>query len=317
MPSNKNFILSLDQGTTSSRAILFNDKGQIIGKSQKEFRQIFPKPYWVEHDPVEIWNSQLETTKNKKQIKEKTGLEIDAYFSASKMKWIIDHVPETKELIKNKRLRFGTIDTWIIWNLTKGKSYFTDPSNASRTMLFNISTGKYDSELLKIFDIEEWMLPEVISSDGDFGSTDESIFGKKIPISGVLGDQQAALFGQCCFKEGDLKVTYGTGGFLLINIGEKFKIDQNFLTTIAWSHQSREGSRPFPTLTTYAFEGATFISGAIIQWLRDGLGIIKDSSETEKIAISINSNEGVYLVPALVGLGSPYWDQKARGTIIG
>ena len=368
MPSNKNFILSLDQGTTSSRAILFNDKGQIIGKSQKEFRQIFPKPSWVEHDPVEIWNSQLETTKktiseskinieeiagigitnqretivafdsmtgkpvhnaivwqcrrtaeycnelktkHKKQIKEKTGLEIDAYFSASKMKWIIDHVPETKELIKNKRLRFGTIDTWIIWNLTKGKSYFTDPSNASRTMLFNISTGKYDSELLKIFDIEEWMLPEVISSDGDFGSTDESIFGKKIPISGVLGDQQAALFGQCCFKEGDLKVTYGTGGFLLINTGSKLKITNNFLTTIAWGLKKNQNS------FVYALEGSTFISGAAIQWLRDSLGIIKDSSETEKIAISIKSNDGVYFVPAFVGLGSPYWDQNARGTIIG
>ena len=368
MPANKNFILSLDQGTTSSRAILFNDKGQIVGKSQREFRQIFPKPSWVEHDPVEIWNSQLETakktiseskinieeiagigitnqretviafdsitgkpiynaivwqcrrtaeycselkSKHKKQIKEKTGLEIDAYFSASKMKWIIDHVPEAKELIKNKRLRFGTIDSWIIWNLTKGKSYFTDPSNASRTMLFNISTGKYDSELLKIFEIEEWMLPEVISSDGDFGYTDESIFGRKIPISGVLGDQQAALFGQCCFKEGDLKVTYGTGGFLLINTGTKLKITDNFLTTIAWRLKKNQNS------FVYALEGSTFISGAAIQWLRDSLEIIKDSSETEKIAISIKSNEGIYFVPAFVGLGSPYWDQNARGTIIG
>ncbi len=368
MPANKNFILSLDQGTTSSRAILFNAKGQLIGKSQKEFRQIFPKPSWVEHDPVEIWNSQLETakktifeskintediagigitnqretivafdsitgkpvhnaivwqcrrtaeycselkTKHKKSIKEKTGLEVDAYFSASKMKWVIDHVPEAKELIKTKRLRFGTIDTWIIWNLTKGKSYFTDPSNASRTMFFNISTGKYDPELLKIFDIEEWMLPEVISSDGDFGYTDESIFGRRIPISGVLGDQQAALFGQCCFKEGDLKVTYGTGGFLLINTGTKLKITDNFLTTIAW------GLKKNQTSFVYALEGSTFISGAAIQWLRDSLGIIKDSSETEKIAISIESNEGVYFVPAFVGLGSPHWDQNARGTIIG
>jgi glycerol kinase len=361
------YILSLDQGTTSSRAILFNEKGQSIGKAQKEFKQIFPKPSWVEHDPNEIWDSQFETAKKaiseskvnieeiagigitnqretivafdsmtgkpvynaivwqcrrtaeycnelkskyKKLIKEKTGLEIDAYFSASKMRWILDHVPEAKELIKSKRLRFGTIDSWLIWNLTKGKSFFTDTSNASRTMLFNISTGKYDSELLTIFNIEEWMLPEIISSNGDFGYTDESILGKRIPIKGVLGDQQAALFGQCCFKEGDLKVTYGTGGFLLINTGNKLQFNENFLTTIAWKFKNNDSF-------TYALEGSTFISGAAIQWLRDSLEIIKDSSETEKIAISINGNDGVYFVPAFVGLGSPYWDQKARGAIFG
>lgn len=358
------YILSLDQGTTSSRALIIDEAGKVISKAQEEFKQIFPKPDWVEHDPTEIWNSQLEVVKKviseskvnpkniaaigitnqretivpfnietrkpiynaivwqcrrttnyceelklkyKKLIKEKTGLEIDAYFSASKMKWIIDNVSEAKELIKNKKIRFGTIDSWLIYNLTGKKSFFTDPSNASRTMLFNIKENKYDNELLKIFGIEEWMLPEVLPSNGNFGVTDKNLFGTEISIKAVLGDQQAALFGQCCFKEGDLKVTYGTGGFLLINIGNKFKLNENFLTTIAW----RFGSN------TYALEGSTFISGAIIQWLRDGLGLIKDSSETEKIAISLKSNEGVYVVPALVGLGAPYWDMKARGAIFG
>ena len=365
------YIISLDQGTTSSRTLLTDEYGKVTSKSQKEFKQIFPKPSWVEHDPIEIWNSQLETAKDvilksninpkdiyaigitnqretivafdsetgkpvynaivwqcrrtaafcdelklkhKTKIKEKTGLEIDAYFSASKIKWIIDNVTEAKELIKEKRIRFGTIDSWLIWNLTGGKSFFTDPSNASRTMLFNIKENKYDKELLEIFSVEEWMLPKVISSDGEFGLTDKKHFGVEIPIHAVLGDQQAALFGQCCFKEGDLKVTYGTGGFLLINIGEKFKLDKNFLTTIAWDVNGKGMPSHAPT---YAFEGATFISGAIIQWLRDGLGIIKDSSECEKIAISLASNEGVYLVPALAGLGAPHWDQSARGTITG
>lgn len=366
MTDKKKYILSLDQGTTSSRALLIDELGNVTCKSQKEFKQIFPKPSWVEHDPLEIWNSQLETARKvisesridpknilgiaitnqretivafdsetkkpiynaivwqcrrttdyceglksnyKKLVKEKTGLEIDAYFSASKMKWILDNVSEAKELFKSKRLRFGTIDSWLIWNLTQGKSFFTDPSNASRTMLFNIRENKYDSELLNIFGIEEWMLPKVMSSNGDFGLSDKEFFGAEIPIKAVLGDQQAALFGQCCFKEGDLKVTYGTGGFLLVNSGDKFQVNKNFLTTIAWSLDKNT--------TKYALEGSTFISGAIIQWLRDGLGLIKDSSETEKIAISINSNEGVYLVPALVGLGAPYWDMKARGIITG
>lgn len=363
------FILSLDQGTTSSRSLLIDETGKVVGKAQKEFKQIFPKPSWVEHNPEEIWSTQFETAKKiikennidpknivgiaitnqretvvafdvetkksiynaivwqcrrtanyceelkpnyKKIIKEKTGLEIDAYFSATKMKWIIDNIPDAKELIKSKRLRFGTIDSWLIFNLTEGKSFYTDTSNASRTMLFNIKENKYDKDLLDLFGIEEWMLPKVIPSNGDFGFTNKQLFETEIPIKAVLGDQQAALFGQCCFKEGDLKVTYGTGGFLLINIGEKFRLDKNLLTTVAWD--CREWSRPFPT---YALEGSTFISGAIIQWLRDGLGLIKDSSETEKIAISINNNQGVYLVPALVGLGTPHWDQKARGTILG
>lgn len=372
MIEKSRYILSLDQGTTSSRALLINENGKIVGKSQKEFNQIFPKPSWVEHDPNEIWNTQLETAKNvikandidiknikgiaitnqrettvafdsnsgkpicnaivwqcrrtadfcnglklkySKTIKEKTGLEIDAYFSASKMKWILDNVKGAKDLAKSKRLRFGTIDSWLIWNLTSGKSFYTDISNASRTILFNIKEKKYDKDLLEIFNIEEWMLPEVLSSNGDFGVSNKDLFGVEIPIKAVLGDQQAALFGQCCFKEGDLKVTYGTGGFLLINIGNKLQFNKNLLSTIAWDITNGRGlPRQAPT---YALEGSTFISGAIIQWLRDGLGLIKDSSESEKIAISLNSNEGVYLVPALVGLGAPYWDQSARGTIIG
>ena len=393
MEKIKKFILSLDQGTTSSRTLLIDNEGKILDKSQIEFKQIFPQTSWVEHDPIEIWESQLQSTKNvlknkkinpediaaiaitnqretivafhsetgspvhnaivwqcrrtakyceelklkhKQSIKEKTGLEIDAYFSASKMKWIIENVPDAKELIKQKKIRFGTIDSWLIWNLTSSKSFFTDASNASRTMLFNIKENKYDQDLLNLFGIEEWMLPKVLDSDGDFGTTDKKILGAEIPIKAVLGDQQAALFGQCCFKKGDLKVTYGTGGFLLINIGSELKINDNFLTTIAWRIKESIGepayrrtggsanrraseleNRPTAASCTYALEGSTFISGAIIQWLRDGLQIIKDSSEVEKIAISLNSNEGVYLVPALVGLGAPYWDQNARGTIIG
>ena len=363
------YILSLDQGTTSSRSILIDEKGNIVSKAQKEFKQIFPKPSWVEHDPIEIWKTQIETcrgliyqtqinpkdiagigitnqretivpfdsqtgkpihnaivwqcrrtaeycnklkTKYRKKIKEKTGLEIDAYFSGPKMKWIIDNVPRAKELIKNKRLRFGTIDSWLIWNLTNGKSFFTDPSNASRTMLFNIRKNKYDEELLDLFGIKEWMLPKVIPSDGNFGKTDKKYFGVEIPIRAVLGDQQAALFGQCCFNEGEIKVTYGTGGFLLLNVGNKIILNENLITTIAWDCRGLPRQAP-----TYALEGSTFIAGAIIQWLRDGIGLIKDAKETEKIATSIKSNECVYLVPALVGLGAPHWNQNARGIILG
>lgn len=373
METSKKYILSLDQGTTSSRSLVINNEGKVIGKSQKEFKQIFPKPSWVEHDPQEIWKTQLETLKeviteknidpkdiaclaitNQREtvvafdsdtgqpvynaivwqcrrtanyceelkqnygkfIKEKTGLVVDAYFTASKIKWIIDNVEIVKELIKNKRIRFGTIDAWLVWNLTCGRSFCTESSNASRTMLFNIKEHKYDNELLNLFGIKEWMLPKVIESDGDFGKMDKSYLGIEIPIKAVLGDQQAALFGQCCFNHGDLKVTYGTGGFLLINIGEKHELNENLLTTIAWRINTGKGLLQRAS-TTYALEGSTFISGAIIQWLRDGLQIIKDSSESEKIAISLNSNEGVYLVPALVGLGTPYWDGSARGIIIG
>ncbi|MBI2996220.1 MAG: glycerol kinase GlpK [Candidatus Melainabacteria bacterium] len=366
---SRKYILSLDQGTTSSRSILVDETGKVISKAQKEFNQIFPQASWVEHNPNEIWATQLSTAKKiikeskinpkdilalgitnqretivafdsssgkpiynaivwqcrrttnfcnelkkkyKDLIKEKTGLEIDAYFSASKIKWVLDNVANARN---NKNIRFGTIDSWLIWNLTSGKSFYTDPSNASRTMLFNIKTNKYDKELLSIFGIEEWMLPKVIPSNGDFGVTDKKLFDTEISIKAVLGDQQAALFGQCCFKEGDLKITYGTGGFLLINIGEKFQLNKNFLTTIAWSILAP--SSQLSAFSSYALEGSTFISGAIVQWLRDNLGIIQDSSETEKIATGIDSNEGVYFVPALTGLGAPYWDGNARGIIIG
>lgn len=372
MEKDLKYILSLDQGTTSSRSLIINNKGKVVGISQKEFKQIFPKPSWVEHDPLDIWETQLKTAKevitgyniNPKEItciaitnqretivafdsdtgkpicnaivwqcrrtgdacnklkqkyaeliKEKTGLVIDPYFSASKIKWIIDNANDAKELINNKRLRFGTIDAWLIWNLTGRKSFYTDPSNASRTMLYNIKENKYDSELLNLFGIEEWMLPKVIESDGNFGYVDKSYFGSEIPIKAVLGDQQAALFGQCCFKTGDMKVTYGTGGFLLINTGNNFQLNENLLTTIAW--YTNIGKGLLQQAPTYALEGSTFISGAIIQWLRDGLGLIRDSSETEKIATSIKKNDGVYFVPALVGLGAPYWDASARGTITG
>lgn len=365
MNKSKKYILCLDQGTTSSRTLILGNDIKIVSKAQKEFKQIFPKPSWVEHDPAEIFASQLETIKQviseskinlnevlgigitnqretvvafnsetgkpicnaivwqcrrtadfcdglkskyRKIVKEKTGLEIDAYFSASKMKWILENSNEAKELAKSKKLRFGTIDSWLIWNLTGFKSFTTDPSNASRTMLFNIKESKYDEELLKIFGLEEWMLPKVLPSNSEFGITSKEIVGAELPIKAVLGDQQAALFGQCCFQEGDLKVTYGTGGFLLVNIGSEFKLNENFLTTVAWNINGK---------TTYAYEGSTFISGAIIQWLRDGLGLIKDSSEVEKIAISLDNNEGVYLVPALVGLGAPHWDQSARGLLVG
>lgn len=363
------YILSLDQGTTSSRTLLIDESGNVTGKSQTEFKQIFPKPSWVEHDPNEILKTQVETAKNviqenkinpkdiagiaitnqretivpfdlktgkpianaivwqcrrtagycnelkktyRKKIKGKTGLEIDAYFSGPKMKWVIDNIPEAKELIREKRLRFATIDSWLIYNLTGNSSFFTDPSNASRTMVYNIKEKKYDSELLKLFDLEEWMLPKVISSDGDFGESHSKFFGYEIPIKAVLGDQQAALFGNSCFNFGDMKVTYGTGGFLLINTGEKIIESENLITTIAWDLTSH-----LAPSTSYTLEGSTFIAGAIIQWLRDGLGLIKDSSEVEKIATSINSNDGVYLVPALVGLGAPYWNSSARGLIIG
>lgn len=359
------YILSLDQGTTSSRSLVINENGEVKGISQKEFKQFFPRPSWVEHDAKEIWETQLNTIqtvikenniafndiaaisitnqretvvafdsetgapicnaivwqcrrtaeycnslkeKYSTQIKEKTGLEIDAYFSGPKMKWIIDNTPEAKELIKNKRLRFATIDSWLLWNLTGGKSFYTDPSNASRTMFFNIKENKYDQDLLTLFGIEEWMLPRVLNSNGDFGNSSKDILGAEIPICGILGDQQAALFGQCCFKKGELKVTYGTGGFLLINTGSDPVLKENLVTTIAWGIDGN---------LTYAIEGSIFICGSVIQWLRDGLRIIENAQESEKLAISLSSNEGVYLVPALVGLGAPHWDQDARGIIIG
>jgi len=363
----KEFIVSIDQGTTSSRAILFNLKGKPIYTSQKEFTQYFPKSGWVEHNPEEIWNTtkktlkdvinkakklkgnilsigitnQRETTvlwdkktgktvyraivwqdrrqaefckKLKKQNKEtiifnKTGLPIDSYFSGTKIKWILDNVPKTRKLIKKKQLLFGTIDTFLIWRLTKGKVHATDATNASRTMIYNITTNKWDDTILKILKIQKHILPEVKNSADDFGSTHPSITGKAIPITGVVGDQQSASIGQCCFDPGSLKSTYGTGAFVLLNTGRKKIYSKNrLLTTIAYRINGK---------TTYAMEGSIFIAGAGVQWLRDRMKFFKKASETEKIIRSIKGNKDVYLVPAFTGMGAPYWNQNARGVLSG
>ncbi len=361
------YIMSLDQGTTSSRCIIFNKKGEVVSVAQKEFTQIYPKAGWVEHDPLEIWGKQAgvagealniarispeqiagigitnqrETTvvwnkrtgmpvynaivwqcrrtagycdelreKNiDKTIKEKTGLMLDAYFSATKIKWILDNVEGARELAEKGDLLFGNIDTWLIWNMTKGKVHVTDYTNASRTMLFNIHELKWDEELLEIFDIPKSMLPEVKPSSCVYGETDEILFGVSIPISGDAGDQQAALFGQTCFNAGMAKNTYGTGCFLLMNTGEKAVDSKNgLLTTIAVGIDGK---------VEYALEGSVFIGGAVIQWLRDELRMVKTAQETEKYATAVEDNNGVYLVPAFVGIGAPYWDSYARGTILG
>jgi glycerol kinase len=361
------FILSFDQGTTSSRSIIFNETGNIISTAQKEFNQIFPKPGWVEHNPAEIWSTQLgtaaeaitkasltvqdiaaigitnqrETTVvwNRKSgaplynaivwqdrrtasycdelkqqghasmIQQKTGLIIDAYFSVTKLKWILDEVDGAREKAANGELCFGTIDTWLLWNLTQGKVHATDVTNASRTMLFNIHTLKWDDELLSLFDIPKSVLPEVRSSSEIYGHTENILSAKNIPVAGIAGDQQAALFGQMCTQPGMVKNTYGTGCFMLMNTGEKPVLSKNnLLTTIAWQLKGK---------TVYALEGSVFIAGAVVQWLRDGLGIISNSSHVERLAKEVTSGEGVYLVPAFAGLGAPYWNQHARGTIVG
>ena len=361
------YILSLDQGTTSSRAIIFDKNGSIISVAQKEFRQIFPQPGWVEHDPNEIWSTQLgvaaeaiskaglsveniaaigitnqrETTvvweratgkpiynaivwqdrrtaafcdelKAKgtdKIIQQKTGLIIDAYFSGTKVKWILDNVEGAREKANKGDLCFGTIDSWLLWNLTKGKIHATDVSNASRTLLFNIHTLQWDGELEKIFDIPGNMLPQVRSSSEVYGETQNVLTAHHIPIAGIAGDQQSALFGQMCTQPGMVKNTYGTGCFMLMNTGEKAMPSQNnLLTTVAWKVNG---------VTQYALEGSVFIAGAVVQWLRDGLGIIHSSSEVEALAQKVTSSEGVYIVPAFAGLGAPYWDQHARGSIFG
>ena len=363
----KKFIISIDQGTTSSRSILFNLQGKPIYSSQKEFTQYFPKSGWVEHDPEEIWNTtkrtlvdvvnkakklkgqiltigitnQRETTIlwNKKTgipvykaivwqdrrteryckklrdsnketlIFNKTGLLIDPYFSATKVKWILENVPLAKKLMKKKQLLFGTIDTFLIWRLTKGNVHATDATNASRTMLYNISSNKWDEGILKLLKIEKNILPQVKDSSDDFGSTHSSITGKSIPITGVVGDQQAATIGQCCFEPGSLKSTYGTGAFVLLNTGSKIIFSKNrLLTTIAYRIKGK---------TTYAMEGSIFIAGAGVQWLRDKMKFIKKASETEKIIKSLQDNKGIYLVPAFTGLGAPYWDANARGVLSG
>ena len=364
---NKNYILALDQGTTSSRSIVYNHKGKIVSSAQKEFTQIFPDPGWVEHKPEEIWTTQFETAgkalsdagisatniaaigitnqrettlvwdrqtgkpvcnaivwqdrrtsrfcdelKEKglaEEIRDKTGLVIDAYFSATKLSWILENVEGAREKANSGRLAFGTVDSWLIWNLTGGKVHVTDVSNASRTMLFNINSLSWDKDLLEIFNIPESVLPDVRSSSEIYGYTADGLFPVPIPIAGIAGDQQAATFGQMCLAEGSVKNTYGTGCFILCNTGNKpVKSKNNLVTTIAWQ---RNGE------TTYALEGSIFIGGAVIQWLRDGLKIIKDSAEVEDLARSVDDNGGVYFVPAFTGLGAPHWDQYARGIIAG
>lgn len=364
---DKKYILAFDQGTTSSRAILFNSGGQIVGLAQKDFNQIYPKPGWVEHDPMEIWGSQSgvareviernginpheiaaigitnqrETTliwnKNtgkpihnaivwqcrrtseicdelkarglEEYIRKNTGLVIDAYFSATKIKWLLDNVEGARELAEKGDLLFGTIDTWIIWNLTKGRVHVTDYSNASRTMIFNIRTLEWDDKLLKLLDIPKSILPQVRNSSEIYGYTDEKDFGARIPIAGIAGDQQAALFGQTCFKPGMAKNTYGTGCFMLMNTGDDLIESKNgLLTTIGWGINGK---------VQYALEGSIFVAGAAIQWLRDELRLIRSAEESEEMAMKVHDNNGVYLVPAFVGMGAPYWDMYARGTIVG
>ncbi|HWV64392.1 glycerol kinase GlpK [Chitinophaga sp.] len=361
------YIMAMDQGTTSSRAIIFDKAGAIISTAQKEFTQLFPQPGWVEHDPAEIWSSQIgvateamakvgleggniaaigitnqrettlvwdrETGKpvynaivwqdrrtagfcdelkaagKETLVREKTGLVIDAYFSGTKIKWILDNVPGARERANEGKLAFGTVDAWLIWNLTHGAVHATDITNASRTMLFNIHTQAWDNELLALLDIPASMLPEVKQSSEVCGETAPGIFAVQIPIAGIAGDQHAALFGQMCTAPGMVKNTYGTGCFMLMNIGETPIISKNnLLTTVAWKVNGQ---------VQYALEGSIFIAGAIVQWLRDGLGIIRASSEVEALAASVAQNDGVYLVPAFAGLGAPHWDQHARGTLVG
>jgi len=362
----KNFILSLDQGTTSSRAIVFDHDGLPVAVAQKEFKQHFPKPGWVEHDPDEIWSTQAgvaleaitkaglqsdaisaigitnqrETTivwnrktgkavynaivwqdrrtaafcdslkkeGQSRMILEKTGLIIDAYFSATKVKWILDNVKGARKMADAGDLAFGTVDSWLVWNLTRGKLHITDVSNASRTMLFNIHTLDWDSELLSLFEIPLSMLPQVRASSEIYGTTSD-LFSSSIPIAGIAGDQQAALFGQMCIEPGMVKNTYGTGCFMMMNIGTKpIESKNKLLTTVAW----KIGGKTF-----YALEGSIFIGGAVVQWLRDGLGIIKNSGDVEKLAAKVKGSDGVYFVPAFAGLGAPHWDQHARGTMVG
>ena len=361
------YVLAIDQGTTTSRAILFNRQGQVITLSQKTFQQYFPKSGWVEHDPNEIWYTQSLAIKeamakadvtddhiacigiaNQREttivwdretgfpvynaivwqdrrtadyceelkaegysdfIQQKTGLVIDAYFSATKVKWILDHVKGIRERAERGELCFGTVDSWLIWKLTRGTQFITDITNASRTMLFNINTMQWDQELLDLFTIPASMLPEVKSSSEVYCETFTPIFKAGIPVSGMAGDQQAALFGQLCLEEGMMKTTYGTGCFMIVNTGDKPVLSQNnLLTTIAWKLGDK---------VTYALEGSVFVGGAAIQWLRDGIGLIPDAPVTEQMAKSVPDNGGVYFVPALTGLGAPYWDQYARGAIIG
>jgi len=361
------YIMALDAGTTSNRCILFDASGNIVSMAQKEFKQYFPQPGWVEHDANEIWSTQfgvaveamsmisakpediaaIGITNQRETVvmwnketgepiyhaivwqcrrtsgicdelrekglidgfREKTGLMIDAYFSATKVKWILDNVPGARELADQGKLLFGTVDTWLIWKLTKGAVHVTDYSNASRTMLFNINTLDWDDDIIAHLDIPRSILPEVKPSSYVYGMTDPTLFGAPIPIAGAAGDQQAALFGQTCFNEGEAKNTYGTGCFLLMNTGEKPVFSENGLvTTIAWGLDGK---------VNYALEGSIFVAGAAIQWLRDGMKMIDSASDSEYMATKVNGTHGCYVVPAFTGLGAPHWDQYARGTIVG
>jgi glycerol kinase len=364
----KKYILAIDQGTTSSRAILFAKSGQIVGVAQKEFTQIFPKPGWVEHDAMEIWGSvqsvisevlakypvsasevaaigitnqretavvwdkntgipvynaivwqsrqtmdicnELKADGHDDLFRNKTGLLIDAYFSGTKVKWILDNVDGAREKAENGDLLFGTIDSWLIWKLSGGKKHVTDYTNASRTLMYNIYDLKWDKELLDILTVPASMLPEVSSSSEVYATTESHLFfGEKVPISGVAGDQQAALFGQACFEAGMAKNTYGTGCFLLMNTGEEaVRSKHGLLTTIAWGIDGK---------VEYALEGSIFVAGSAIQWLRDGLNIIQNAADSEQLATQVDSTDGVYVVPAFVGLGTPYWDSDARGSVFG
>ncbi len=363
------FILALDQGTTSSRAILFDHDGAIERVVQNEFRQIYPQNGWVEHDPEEIWTSQLSVAReavsaqgsrqyavtaigitNQREttvvwerstgapiynaivwqdrrtanvcdqlreaghaelIQEKTGLVIDAYFSGTKIQWILDNVPGARAKAERGELACGTIDSWLIWKLTDGQLHITDPSNASRTMLFNLSTGQWDDQLLTLLNVPRSMLPSIRSSSEVYGETAANIFHRPIPIAGIAGDQQAALFGQNCLQHGMAKNTYGTGCFMLMNVGDKPQISKNrLLATLAWKLGPESPAQ-------FALEGSVFIAGAVVQWLRDGLGIIQSSSEVESLAASVPNSGGVFLIPAFAGLGAPHWDAYARGTMLG
>ncbi|ADV66333.1 glycerol kinase GlpK [Deinococcus maricopensis] len=365
--SQEQFILALDQGTTSSRAIVFDRTGNIRATAQKEFRQIFPQPGWVEHDATEIWSTQIGVAQealakaglrasnvagigitnqretvvvwdrktgqpihhaivwqdrrtaaycdelrdagHEQTIREKTGLLIDAYFSGTKLKWILDHVDGARERAARGELAFGTVDSWLVFNLTGGHLHITDATNASRTLLYNIHTGDWDDDLLRLLDVPREVLPEVRGSSEVYGETAEGLFGTRIKVAGIAGDQQAATFGQACLERGMAKNTYGTGCFMLMNTaGEAVPSQNKLLTTVAWQ---LGGER------TYALEGSVFVAGAVVQWLRDGLKIIRSSSEVEALASSVASSEGVFLVPAFVGLGAPYWDSYARGTMVG
>jgi glycerol kinase len=363
----KKYILALDQGTTSSRAILFDNYGNIVQVSQKEFQQIFPKPGWVEHDPTEIWRTQLETARNvllytdtkpeeiaaigitnqrettvvwdkstgkpiynaivwqdrrtasicdnlksrglEDYVRKNTGLVIDAYFSGTKINWILDNVEGARAKAENGELLFGTIDTWLLWNLTEGKCHVTDYSNASRTMLFNINSLQWDDKLLQELNIPKSMLPEVKNSSEVYGETTATLLGASVPVAGIAGDQQAALFGQACFEKGMAKNTYGTGCFMLMNTGSQpVQSKSGLLTTIAWGLDGK---------VEYALEGSVFIAGAAIQWLRDGLQIIEKAPDSELFAEQTEDTAGVYVVPAFAGLGAPYWDMYARGAVFG